>query len=69
MRGSGFIRMAVVIVATILLLMAANMAWQHYHCEQPWGTCSPLSLMTCSPVSTTEQQWHDYEEMAKKEKP
>lgn len=69
MSGSGFVRILVVIVATILFIMAANMAWQYYHCEQHWNKCDPLSFMPCSPVSITERQWHDYERMAKKEKP
>lgn len=69
MSGNGFIGITVVIVATILFITAANMAWQHYHCEQSWNRCDPLSFMPCTPVSAMERQWHDYEQMAKKEKP
>jgi|GEM_PF-6124543 len=62
-------RVVITALATAGCLLAFNVGWQHFYCEQTWEVCDALSFMPCAPVSVVERQWRDYEQLAKKEKP
>lgn len=63
------VRCVITALAVVGCLLALNVTWQYFYCEQPWSMCDARSFMPCSPVSVVNKQWHDYEKLAKKEKP
>lgn len=43
------------LVAMLLgLVMGANVAWQHYHCQESWAVVDPLQIQGCTPLDEIE---------------
>ncbi|MDR2549156.1 MAG: hypothetical protein LBD10_02990 [Desulfobulbus sp.] len=60
------IRFVIITVLIVTMLLAANIAHQHFYCKTPWNECAPAAFVPCEPVNRVMDQWNDYQEMARK---